>query len=123
MGYTGAAYVFARNAGGGDNWGEVAKLQASDASSNDTLCALRLAAAFSGSHSKVGAVIRVEEEYHYRLTCRVRKVGRTAGITCEAHIDDDRDVVEHLQFHRFDWFMPLFGRSPIAATWDPPSSS
>lgn len=31
----GAAYVFERNAGGADNWGEVAKLTASDAESSD----------------------------------------------------------------------------------------
>jgi hypothetical protein len=34
---TGAAYVFERNAGGADNWGEVAKLVASDAAPNDGL--------------------------------------------------------------------------------------
>ncbi|MBI2953780.1 MAG: FG-GAP repeat protein [Chloroflexi bacterium] len=32
----GAAYVFARNQGGADNWGEVKKLSASDGASNDT---------------------------------------------------------------------------------------
>jgi hypothetical protein len=32
---SGAAYVFARNAGGADNWGEVRKLRASDAAAND----------------------------------------------------------------------------------------
>jgi len=33
--YSGSAYVFARNAGGADNWGEVAKLTASDAAMED----------------------------------------------------------------------------------------
>ncbi|MEE4271710.1 MAG: GEVED domain-containing protein [Thermoanaerobaculales bacterium] len=32
---SGAAYVFARNQGGADNWGEIAKLKASDAATND----------------------------------------------------------------------------------------
>src|SRR5258708_4441664 len=32
---TGAAYVFARNQGGADNWGQVQKLTASDAAAND----------------------------------------------------------------------------------------
>ncbi len=32
---SGAAYIFARNQGGADNWGEIAKLKASDAATND----------------------------------------------------------------------------------------
>ncbi len=35
--YTGAAYVFERNRGGVDNWGQVTKLTGSDAALNDTL--------------------------------------------------------------------------------------
>jgi hypothetical protein len=36
------------------------------------------------------------------------EVHRTAAITCEAHIDDAKVVVEHLQLQRFGWCMPLF---------------
>jgi hypothetical protein len=35
-------------------------------------------------------------------------VGRTAGITCKAHIDEEGAVVEHLQLQRLDRFMPSF---------------
>ena len=37
------------------------------------------------------------------------KVGLTAAITCEAHIDDARDIAEQLQLQRFDRFIALFG--------------
>ncbi len=49
----GAAYVFQRNAGGADNWGEVKKLTASDAEAEDLFGA---SAAVSGDIAVVGAV-------------------------------------------------------------------
>ncbi|MCH7489034.1 MAG: FG-GAP repeat protein, partial [Chloroflexi bacterium] len=48
----GAAYVFERNEGGADNWGEVTKLSASDASANDNL---GIGVAISGDRAVVGA--------------------------------------------------------------------
>jgi hypothetical protein len=36
------------------------------------------------------------------------KVRRTAAISCEAHIDDAKAVVEHLQLRRFASFIALF---------------
>ncbi len=51
-------------------------------------------------------------DYPRRVTrgrCRFVHVCRTVGITCEAHIDDARGVVEHLQLQRFVWCMPSFG--------------
>ena len=42
------------------------------------------------------------------LLCHFHEeVDRTAAITCEAHIDDARDVVEHLQTQRLDWCIAL----------------
>jgi len=40
------------------------------------------------------------------ITSEVRP---TAAITCEAHIDEARVVVGHLQLQRFDWFIALLG--------------
>ncbi|MCH8065960.1 MAG: FG-GAP repeat protein, partial [Chloroflexi bacterium] len=48
----GAAYVFQRNEGGTDNWGEVTKLTASDAQSNDRF---GFSAAVSGDTLVIGA--------------------------------------------------------------------
>jgi len=50
---TGAAYVFERNVGGADNWGQVAKLTASDTASDDEF---GVSVAISGDTVVVGAV-------------------------------------------------------------------
>jgi hypothetical protein len=50
----GAAYVFYRDAGGADNWGEVKKLTASDAEANDNF---GWSAAVSGDTAVVGAYV------------------------------------------------------------------
>ncbi len=50
--YRGAAYVFNRNQGGTDNWGQVAKLVASDAEDNDQFGS---SVAISGDNVVVGA--------------------------------------------------------------------
>jgi len=51
--FAGAAYVFQRDEGGGDNWGEVKKLTASDAQVNDVF---GQAVAVSGNTTVVGAI-------------------------------------------------------------------
>jgi hypothetical protein len=38
-------------------------------------------------------------------------VGLTAAISCEAHIDDAKAIVKHLQLRRFVSFIALFDRS------------
>ncbi len=50
----GAAYVFRRDEGGADNWGEVIKLTASDAQTNDRFA---VSVAISGDTAVVGAVL------------------------------------------------------------------
>ena len=51
--YTGAAYIFEKDAGGTNNWGQVKKLVASDAATNDRFGA---SAALSGDYAYVGAL-------------------------------------------------------------------
>lgn len=64
--YTGAAYVFDRNQGGPDNWGEIKRLIASDADSNDEFgfsVAISGDTAIVGAHRNDDAVVRHGSAY------------------------------------------------------------
>jgi hypothetical protein len=54
--------------------------------------------------ARAGPLAGRHQQRNNRDAC-VGRVCPTLRITCEAHIDDDRAVVEHLQLQRFDWFM------------------
>lgn len=44
-----------------------------------------------------------------------KRFSSTVGITCEAHIDNARAVVGHLQTQRFVWCIPSLGGSLLLA--------
>jgi hypothetical protein len=62
--------------------------------------------------ARAGPLAGRHQQRNNRDAC-VGRVCPTLRITCEAHIDDDRAVVEHLQLQRFDWFMRLLGTLPF----------
>jgi hypothetical protein len=60
---------------------------------------------------RIAALIRSASR-EVTMSRGILSVGPTRAITCEAHIDDARVMIGHLQPQRFDRFIALFGSRP-----------
>ncbi len=73
---SGSAYIFSRNKGGGDNWGGVKKLTASDASANDQFAS---SVAISGNLVMIGSPFKDVAAFSVGKTSNINLAGADQG--------------------------------------------
>ncbi|MCP4141352.1 MAG: hypothetical protein GY755_13895, partial [Chloroflexi bacterium] len=88
---SGAAYIFSRNAGGAENWGEVAKLEASDKEADDVF---GRSVALSGDTAIVGAPFEDDPgsdsgaAYFFKVNCPPQVSPQTVVVDQGGSVDD-----------------------------------